>query len=92
MRRVALTASFLVVPIIAISSYIYVEDRAARKIDVQMRAEEARCISQAVHEYTVDKGTPPNSLDDLVDAGYLKAIPGRRLIDADPVPPQKGRT
>ena len=93
MRRVALTASFLVVPIIAISSYIYVEDRAARKIAVQMRAEEAKSISQAVHQYTVDKGTPPKSLDDLVDAGYLKAIPGRgRLIYTDPVPPQKGRT
>ena len=54
---------------------------------------EAKSISQAVHQYTVDKGTPPKSLDDLVDAGYLKAIPGRgRLIYTDPVPPQKGRT
>jgi hypothetical protein len=93
MRRVALTASFLIVPIIAISSYISVEDRAARKIAVQMRAVEALCISQAVHQYTVDKGTPPKSFDDLVDAGYLKAIPGRRrLIYADPIPPQRGRT
>jgi competence protein ComGC len=93
MRRVALTASFLLVPIIAISSYIYIEDREAHKTAVQMRAEEARVISQAVHRYTADKGTPPKSLADLVDAGYLKEIPGRhRLYNSDPLPPQKGRT
>ena len=51
MRRVALTVSFLVAPIIAISSYISIEDRAARKIAVQMRADEAKSISQTVHRY-----------------------------------------
>jgi general secretion pathway protein G len=32
-------------------------------------------IQQAIHNYTVDKGQPPQSLNDLVDAGYLKALP-----------------
>jgi hypothetical protein len=45
-RRQALTASFLVVPIIAISSYIYVEDTVAHKIAVQASAEDARVISK----------------------------------------------
>ena len=45
-RRQALTASFLVVPIIAISSYIYVEDTVAHKIAVQASAEDAWVISK----------------------------------------------
>ena len=29
----------------------------------------------AIHQYTKDKHKPPQTLDDLVIAGYLKAIP-----------------
>lgn len=32
-------------------------------------------IRQAIDSYTVDKEKAPQSLDDLVQAGYLKAIP-----------------
>jgi hypothetical protein len=91
MRRVVLIASFLAVPIIAIASYIYIEDRTAQKIAVQIYADDARVISHAIHQYTVDKGRPPRFFDDLVNVGYLKAIPGRRPMYSDPIPLQKGR-
>lgn len=34
-----------------------------------------RTIRDAIDNYTLDKGEPPHSLQDLVDAGYLRAIP-----------------
>ena len=34
-----------------------------------------RTIRDAIDNYSVDKGEPPHSLRDLVDAGYLRAIP-----------------
>lgn len=34
-----------------------------------------RIIRDAIDSYTLDKREPPHSLQDLVDAGYLRAIP-----------------
>jgi general secretion pathway protein G len=38
-----------------------------------------RTMRDAIDNYTLDKQEPPRSLQDLVDAGYLRAIP------ADPI-------
>lgn len=91
MRKVTLIACLLALPVVALSSYIYVEDRAARKIqaqmrvetqiriETQMRAEELQAVSQALNQamacYTADKGKPPETLDDLTEDGYLKGVP-----------------
>jgi general secretion pathway protein G len=40
-------------------------------------------LNAAIQHYTEDKETPPNSLDDLVSAGYFSSIP------ADPVTGQQ---
>jgi len=32
-------------------------------------------MRRAIDQYTIDKEAPPQSLDDLVSAGYLRAIP-----------------
>jgi general secretion pathway protein G len=32
-------------------------------------------MRRAIEQYTIDKEQPPQSLDDLVSAGYLRAIP-----------------
>lgn len=32
-------------------------------------------MRDAIDNYTLDKNQPPHSLQDLVDAGYLRAIP-----------------
>jgi len=37
--------------------------------------EDLRVMRQAISSYTVDKEKAPQSLDDLVTGGYLKAIP-----------------
>ena len=92
MRRLTIAASALLVFLVALSSYIYLEQRAVRKSSTHMREADSRVVSQAVHRYQVDKGRLPHSLDDLVDAGYLKALPGRLPVYSDPLPPNKGQT
>lgn len=37
--------------------------------------EDLHVMRDAIDSYTMDKGKAPQSLDDLVQAGYLKAIP-----------------
>lgn len=37
--------------------------------------EDLHVMRQAIDSYTMDKGQAPQSLDDLVQAGYLKEIP-----------------
>jgi general secretion pathway protein G len=37
--------------------------------------EDLHVIRNAIDSYTMDKGKAPQSLDDLVQAGYLKSIP-----------------
>jgi general secretion pathway protein G len=32
-------------------------------------------VREAIREYTEEKGKPPQTLEDLVDAGYLRAVP-----------------
>ncbi|MHB1023765.1 MAG: type II secretion system protein [Acidobacteriaceae bacterium] len=56
---------------IAIPSYI-AATRAAREAVLK---EDLHVMRQAIDSYTVDKQKAPQSLDDLVQAGYLKAIP-----------------
>ena len=56
---------------IAIPSYI----RAVQKAKEATLREDLHTIRTAIDSYTVDKEKAPQSLDDLVQAGYLKAIP-----------------
>jgi general secretion pathway protein G len=39
-------------------------------------------IRQVIDEYTLDKQRAPQSLDDLVQAGYLKSVPVDPLTDS----------
>jgi len=87
MRRATLIAYFLVLATIAISSYL----RSMRQAEEAIRTEDALVLQQAIHAYTVDMGKAPQSLDDLVVAGYLKAKP-EHPIESDPIVPQYGRT
>lgn len=89
MRRVTLIACFLVLAIIAVSSYF----RSVRKAEEATRTKDALVLQQAIHAYTADMGKAPQSLDDLVVAGYLKAKPERPMpIESDPIVPQNDRT
>lgn len=56
---------------IAIPSYI----NAVRHAKEAVLKEDLHTIRQAIDSYTVDKEKAPQSLDDLVQAGYLKEIP-----------------
>ena len=40
-----------------------------------MLRDDLATLRKVIDEYTVDKQEPPQSLQDLVDAGYLHAIP-----------------
>ncbi|MBS1816008.1 MAG: prepilin-type N-terminal cleavage/methylation domain-containing protein [Acidobacteria bacterium] len=46
-----------------------------RKAQEAVLREDLLVMRQAIDQFTVDKQKAPQSLDDLVQAGYLKAIP-----------------
>jgi general secretion pathway protein G len=56
---------------IAIPSYI----QAVRRAKEAVLREDLHVMRQAIDSYTVDREKAPQSLDDLVQAGYLKTIP-----------------
>jgi general secretion pathway protein G len=56
---------------IAIPSYI----NAVRHAREAVLREDLHTMRSAIDSYTVDKEKAPQSLDDLVQSGYLKAIP-----------------
>jgi general secretion pathway protein G len=56
---------------IAIPSYI----NAVRHAREAVLREDLHTMRQAIDSYTIDKEKAPQSLDELVQAGYLKAIP-----------------
>jgi general secretion pathway protein G len=56
---------------IAIPSYI----NAVRHAREAVLREDLHTMRSAIDSYTVDKEKAPQSLDDLVQTGYLKAIP-----------------
>ena len=56
---------------IAIPSYL----NSVKKAREAVLKEDLHTMRSAIDSYTVDKEQAPQSLDDLVQAGYLKAIP-----------------
>jgi general secretion pathway protein G len=64
-------AIIAVLATVAIPSYI----NAVRHADEAVLREDLQTMRQAIDSYTIDKEKAPQSLDDLVQAGYLKTIP-----------------
>ncbi len=56
---------------IAIPSYV----NNVRRAKEAVLREDLHTMRQAIDSYTVDKQKAPQSLDDLVQAGYLKTMP-----------------
>jgi general secretion pathway protein G len=56
---------------IAIPSYM----RSVQKAKEAVLREDLHTLRTSIDSYTVDKEKAPQSLDDLVQAGYLKTIP-----------------
>ena len=56
---------------IAIPSYIKAVHRAREAV----LREDLQTLRSAIDSYTIDKEQAPQSLDDLVQAGYLKSVP-----------------
>jgi hypothetical protein len=106
MKWVTRITCFTVLGILALSSYIYVQNREARRAEAQMRASEILAVSQMLHQatvrYTREKGRPPKTVDELVDAGYFRGVPVSLAgyfpgipsvgpVYFDPAPPAFGR-
>ena len=60
-----------VLMMIAVPSY----ERSVKLADEAVLKEDLQTMRKAIDSYTVDKQKGPQSLDDLVQAGYLKSIP-----------------
>lgn len=59
----------------AIFLAFYIDSSRVGKARAAAEAAESKVLQQAVEEYTKDNGKPPQELEDLVDKGYLKALP-----------------
>lgn len=64
-------AVMLVLAAIAVPSYL----ASIKKAKEAVLKEDLHTMRVAIDSYTADKAKAPQSLDDLVQAGYLKAIP-----------------
>lgn len=64
---------------IAVPSYLS-SMKAAKEAVLK---EDLHVMRNAIDSYTMDKGKAPQSLDDLVQAGYLKAIPTDPITHSD---------
>lgn len=62
---------------IAIPSYM----NSVKKAREAVLREDLQTMRSAIQSYTVDKDQAPQSLDDLVQAGYLKKIPNDPMTD-----------
>ena len=60
-----------ILAVIAIPSYV----SAVRQAREAVLKEDLHVLRNAIDSYTADKQKAPQSLDDLVQEGYLKAIP-----------------
>ena len=60
-----------VLAVVAVPSYISAIKHAREAV----LREDLHILRAAIDSYTMDKQKAPQSLDDLVQAGYLKAIP-----------------
>ena len=64
-------AVMLILAAIAVPSYL----SSVKKAKEAVLKEDLHTMRSAIDSYTADKAKAPQSLDDLVQAGYLKAIP-----------------
>jgi general secretion pathway protein G len=64
-------AVMLVLAAIAVPSYL----ASIRKAKEAVLREDLHTMRAAIDSYTADKAKAPQSLEDLVQSGYLKAIP-----------------
>ncbi len=64
-------AVMLILAAIAVPSYL----SSVKKAKEAVLREDLHTLRSAIDSYTADKAKAPQSLDDLVQAGYLKVIP-----------------
>lgn len=56
---------------VAVPAYL----QSVRKAKEAVLKEDLQAMRKAIDSYTIDKSKAPQSLQDLVEAGYLKAMP-----------------
>lgn len=66
---------FLSVGVGSCSSYTRDSQKEIVVADEQVLRDNLHQLRSAIDKFTVDEGTPPQSLDDLVSAGYIKQVP-----------------
>jgi len=59
--------------------YILMSVHSTRRAKEAALQEDVHTLQAATTRYTVDHGRPPQSQEDLVEGGYLKAVPGSSI-------------
>ncbi|HET7101080.1 MAG TPA: prepilin-type N-terminal cleavage/methylation domain-containing protein [Terriglobia bacterium] len=76
---ISVMAIIAILASIAVPSYLS-SMKAAKEAVLK---EDLHVMRNAIDSYTMDKGKAPQSLDDLVQAGYLKSIPTDPITHSD---------
>jgi general secretion pathway protein G len=78
----------VIVGVLALAAFIIFSKFSAQRAKEAVRIADARTVQSAIRAYTTDKGSAPKTLNDLVEAGYLKALPEEFSRNSDPIPQQ----
>jgi general secretion pathway protein G len=81
-ERGILSAAIAVAAFAWITSYLAAQKRAIHTAKEAVLREDCRVVRQAIDAYTVDLQKTPNSLTDLIQSGYLKALPKDFSLEA----------
>jgi general secretion pathway protein G len=81
--------TLLVVVVLALGLFLSAGryDRSIQRSRKAVCMQDALSIRQAIDQYTLDKNQPPKSLQDLVEAHYLGAIPTHACMQESDSPP-----
>lgn len=85
LERGILAAVIAILAFVAIHSYMInslnAKESVLRAREAVLR-EDCRVVHQAIDNYSVDLHKVPKSLDDLIQTGYLKALPRGFSLEA----------
>jgi general secretion pathway protein G len=85
-KRGALSAVMAVISVGAIyfcmCGFLGAQRKGIRTAKEAVLREDCHVVNQAIDNYTVDLHKAPKSLDDLIQAGYLKALPKDFSLEA----------
>jgi general secretion pathway protein G len=74
--------AFVLAMVAVIFLHAWMSQQAVHTAREAVLREDCKVVRGAIDDYTVDTGNAPRSLDDVIQAGYLKTLPARFSLEA----------